>query len=870
MKISTLVEYGLPQVLVDVWREKQGEDLLPLQERAIKEHGLFDSRSLIISAPTSSGKTFCGELAAARALAERRKALFLVPLKALAEERYSEFIGKYEPLGIRVVLSTRDHHEFDRKIETGDFDLGIVIYEKFNQILIRNLDLLGLIDLIVVDELQMLADPSRGALLEMALLKALSSNYKCRIIGLSAVLSNAAELADWFDARLLVDTHRPVELRQGVLFNDKFSFRCFNSGERGTESMAPVADLSTGELLLENVARLVTEGEQTLVFLKCKAACVQLALLLAERLPCASCEEAVEELFSGDETLLREPLVSAIKRGIAFHHADLSYRERGIIERYYLSGKIRAVFATTTLSLGLNLPAQTVFLETYKYRQGEYTGRPRLEALSWNEYENMCGRAGRLGFSGAFGRSVIVASNEIESEALWRSYVHGKPDRLVGRLFSRNLADVSLDLVVAKRRIQRDGIVETLRSTFSDVPEDVESLVGDAAETLLQERLISDRDGVFSPTTYGQKLASLGVSVRTGSAVRRLFSSSSKRSSVEWLYELCDSFEGRGIHAAGFVPESADQEFLRKLRSLLGGDVSPAGGLGNIVNDPVTLDRGTTSRIRLVLALHDWTLGRDLREIESDCGIHAGTIQNAGETIGWLTESAFVLLGTLGIPVRRRAFLKKLSFECRHGVPSACRRLHSIAGRHLSRCQLLALYREGISTPHALLSSDRSFLAGIIGHSRLEALMESVHGKVYETDRSYGKAGRVDGVPRRLHLTGLTFRDRFRISLLGVPILLTPKSFKYLFKLAAHRKLGGDGWLDKEQLEPGFNQARYLYNLKKEMGTSHGRDLIENDRRGAYRIAVPPDEIAFDFASLTGFEDFEVADLTQKLMAQSS
>ncbi|MGB3091653.1 MAG: DEAD/DEAH box helicase, partial [Candidatus Zixiibacteriota bacterium] len=139
MKVEKLLRYGIPHSVIESWRQSQGENLLPLQASAVTKHDLLNGASLIISAPTSSGKTFCGEMAAAASLFKRKKVVFLVPLKAIAEERYSDFCHKYSELGIKVVISTRDRQEDDRSIERGSFDLAIMIYEKFNQLLIKNM-----------------------------------------------------------------------------------------------------------------------------------------------------------------------------------------------------------------------------------------------------------------------------------------------------------------------------------------------------------------------------------------------------------------------------------------------------------------------------------------------------------------------------------------------------------------------------------------------------------------------------------------------------------------------------------------------------------------------------------------------------------
>jgi len=117
MKVDKLLRYGIPESVIESWRKTQGEMLLPLQAMAVTRHNLMNNQSLIISAPTSSGKTFCGEMAAVANLFKRKKVIFLVPLKAIAEEKYSDFCQKYAPLGIKVAISTRDRQEDDREIE---------------------------------------------------------------------------------------------------------------------------------------------------------------------------------------------------------------------------------------------------------------------------------------------------------------------------------------------------------------------------------------------------------------------------------------------------------------------------------------------------------------------------------------------------------------------------------------------------------------------------------------------------------------------------------------------------------------------------------------------------------------------------------
>src|SRR5919204_3414416 len=116
MKVETLEAYNVPSDILAIWRAQVGLDLLPVQERAIKEFGLFAEGNLIVFSPTSSGKTFVGEMAAVRAARANTKVLYLVPQKALAAEKFEELRRRYAPVGINVVVSSRDHREFDDQI----------------------------------------------------------------------------------------------------------------------------------------------------------------------------------------------------------------------------------------------------------------------------------------------------------------------------------------------------------------------------------------------------------------------------------------------------------------------------------------------------------------------------------------------------------------------------------------------------------------------------------------------------------------------------------------------------------------------------------------------------------------------------------
>ena len=116
MKVETLEAYNVPPDILAIWQAQVGAELLPVQERAVKEFGLFADGNLIVFSPTSSGKTFIGEMAAVKAARGNTKVFYLVPQKALAAEKFEELRRRYRPVGIKVVVSSRDRCEYDDEI----------------------------------------------------------------------------------------------------------------------------------------------------------------------------------------------------------------------------------------------------------------------------------------------------------------------------------------------------------------------------------------------------------------------------------------------------------------------------------------------------------------------------------------------------------------------------------------------------------------------------------------------------------------------------------------------------------------------------------------------------------------------------------
>ncbi len=715
MLLTELTRYHIPSSLIDGWRKRQGDMLLPLQSEALRQGLLSDesgvtAQSLLISAPTSTGKTFCGELALAGAVVLRRKGVLLVPLKSIAEEKFAEFEPLYRQLNLKCIIATADHPEYSRALARGSFDIAICVYEKFNHALLVNIDLLGRLGALVIDEAQLLTDSERGIALESILLKltgyrqASSSGNRTqlapRLIALTASLASDSSLAKRLGARLIRETRRPVELRQGVLFERTYRYFNRDTGEIGSEecdshrsgshSRRPntmTDPFESGQALpiaAELLDRLRVDDGPTLVFLSDRWRVVGAALALASCGRWPRAEKALVALAGEEPSSVVRSLCQALTCGVAFHSADLTALQRRVIERGFRTGEIKAIFCTTTLGLGVNLPAETVYIEPFKYTSsvvasGEgrrKSGAAGLSPLPRADFENIAGRAGRYRCRidkptkaesrPVLARAVLLAQTEFERDILWKNYI--EPSHRSGANLSLivdtsqsndTLAAFALELIVCglAPSVQRLGVIFAALRETSDSTEQrdgdtssscVTSLVG-AVKRLRELGLLSPApsnsdlanenrtsSSVLIATALGRVAGASGLSLASVthfvSALKRIQPTAAQ----EWLALALSAPDFVAIGAvsrpvaAGVVarqlfsalPDSAD-----KLLACLSG--------GCPVPSPVSVSGASrlrapqlVMRIRAFLALHSWRSGERAQFLETSCQISIAQISH--------------------------------------------------------------------------------------------------------------------------------------------------------------------------------------------------------------------------------------------------
>ena len=211
----------LPKAAQEVLVTEGITQFRPSQQKALAA-GLLDGTSLLICTPTASGKTLIAEMAAMKTVLEGKgKAIYIVPLIALASEKYKEFKRKYEHL-CKVAVSSSDLDSSDSYLI--DYDIIICTAEKLDSLIRHHAPWISFVRLVVVDEIHLLNDVERGPTLEIliTILKQVLKNVQ--LLGLSATIGNPEELSEWLGAKLVIDDWRPVPLKKGTLLGNELEF----------------------------------------------------------------------------------------------------------------------------------------------------------------------------------------------------------------------------------------------------------------------------------------------------------------------------------------------------------------------------------------------------------------------------------------------------------------------------------------------------------------------------------------------------------------------------------------------------------------------------------------------------------------------
>ena len=468
---ADFADHGFPSEIVHQWTAHFPQGLNALQLKAVNEHGVLEGKSLLVVAPTSSGKTLIGEVAAIQAVTAGKKAAFLLPYRALVNEKFEDFSSRYGSTGLRVARCSGDATDGIGPVLGGRYDLGFFTYETFLNLALGSPRLLNQLGSVVLDEGQFITDPNRGITVELIfslLLRARQRGVQPQLVVLSAVIGNLNNFDRWLDLPLLISRERPVPLIEGVL-DRRGTFQFVDvDGTTKTETLLPAHQIiqrrdkpGSQDIIVPLAKQLVAKGEKLLIFRNRRGPAQGCAQYLSKELGLGPATSVLQVLPTQDLTGASHDLRECLRDGTAFHNTNLLRAEREAIERGYRNsdGGIHVLAATTTLAAGINTPASTVVLAVNEFL-GE-DGRPFTIA----EYKNMAGRAGRLGYS-EIGKAIILADTPIERAQLFQKYVLGTPEDVTSSFRQRDLPTWTLRLLSQVRGVRASDIPGLLVNTF--------------------------------------------------------------------------------------------------------------------------------------------------------------------------------------------------------------------------------------------------------------------------------------------------------------------------------------------------------------------------------------------------------------------
>jgi ATP-dependent RNA helicase HelY len=413
--------------LVDEFEDSLPFELDPFQREAIEK--LDAGRGgVLVSAPTSSGKTVVAEYAIFRALRDGSKVLYTTPLKALSNQKYHDFVRAYGEPMVGLVTGENTINDGAPVVVMTTEILRNLIYEDPGR--------LDLVRYVVLDEVHYIDDFPRGSVWEEIVIQAPAT---IKLVGLSATIGNYQEIADWMaenrgGMETVLHDVRPVELKMWLAINNRFYPLFKEDGgidqrtwskaaheEEASYRLRGYRGLPSNDLLhvIEELRRLQMLPAIYFIFSRrgCREAlqrCAyhELDLTTAEEKEAIDrlAAERLQGLKDHDEEALFRRMVDArlLRRGMAEHHAGLLPYHKEMVEELFQRGLIKCVFATETLSLGINMPARGVVVSSFTKFDGV-----NFSTLTTGELTQLMGRAGRRGID-VIGHGTILKEADVE------------------------------------------------------------------------------------------------------------------------------------------------------------------------------------------------------------------------------------------------------------------------------------------------------------------------------------------------------------------------------------------------------------------------------------------------------------------------
>ncbi|GAA0544104.1 ATP-dependent DNA helicase [Halorubrum ejinorense] len=776
---------GLPAGVGEALEAEGVAELYPPQQSAV-EAGVLDGESLVAAVPTASGKTLIAELAMLSSIQRGGKALYIVPLRALASEKKTEF-ERWEDHGVTVGVSTGNYDSDGEWLASRD--IIVATSEKVDSLIRNGAPWIDDLTCVVSDEVHLVDDSHRGPTLEVTLAKLRKVNPGLQTVALSATVGNADVIADWLDAELVESEWRPIELRTGVHFGNAINF------DDGSQREVPV---DRGE---DQTAKLVGDaldteeggqGGSSLVFVNSRRNAESSARKLTDvtgaRLTDGERDrlrDLADEIRGVSDTETSEDLADAVEKGSAFHHAGLASEHRSLVEDAFRDRLIKCISATPTLAAGVNTPARRVIVRDWRRYDGEFGGMKPLDVL---EVHQMCGRAGRPGLD-PYGEAVLLANDADTREELFERYLWAEAEPVRSKLAAEPaLRTHVLATIASGFAATREGLLTFLDNTLYATQTDDEGRLAAVTDTVLEYLEVNgfverERDG------GAESLAATGI----GHTVSRLYLDPMSAAEIlDGLRTVADGADatpdaegdafvpadgadsdadepGFTTYTRGDAAGTAGEDDGEESEGAAGSDspaVTPLGLYHLVSRTPDTYelylksgDRETYTEVcyereteflgdvpseyeevrfedwlaalKTARLLEDWANEVDEDRITERYGVGPGDIRGKVDTAEWLLRAAETLARDVegidgDVVVRVREARKRLEYGVRE-------ELLDLAGvRNVGRKRARRLYEAGIESRADLREADKAVVLG------------ALRGRERTAERILENAGRED------------------------------------------------------------------------------------------------------------------------------
>ncbi|MCI4333846.1 MAG: DEAD/DEAH box helicase [Thermoplasmata archaeon] len=666
--------------------------------------------SLVLAAPTASGKSLVAYLALLRAFRAGRTGLYLVPLRALAQEKYDE-LKAFESLGAKIGLSIGDFDLSNAALDK--LDILVATSEKADGMLRKRTPWLERLGTVVADEVHLMRDPDRGPTLEVSLTRLRRLVSDLQVVALSATVGNSSEIADWLKARHIASDFRPVPLKSGVYHDGRILFTDLS-----------IRDIpGPGDALPRLVRDVIRGGGQALVFVNTRKGSEQTAAALAATVRATlSPDERTSARMAADELgTVAEEETEGIRRlshllpdGVAFHNASLTNPERRVVEHAFRNRVLKALVATPTLAAGINLPARRVIVrDTTRYDDHLGMQAP----ISAMEVQQMCGRAGRPRFDTA-GEAVLLARSEDEAERFLDQYLSAPPERVQSRLAAEPALRMHLLALVASGQVGTEAELEKFfQATFfgHTVALREMAVVVENVRRFLENHEFLEPVAELRATGFGVLTSELYLDPMSAIVLRQALERSPINPSP---FALLAAVSATPDLPPMFLRRGEEAEMLA-----LFTDCEPEL-LIKPEEDPLRLDLDLfLATLKTASVLEAWVSETPLVELTERFGIGAGDVRAKVEDADWLLFGA----SRLAIRFQRRATrsIDELSLRVRYGVNEELLDLVRLKG--IGRVRGRALFRAGFADREALKGASVDRLESLL---KSRPLAKSVHAEV--------------------------------------------------------------------------------------------------------------------------------------------